>query len=165
MLGLFVSDDPAAEEDRWLNNIIEAAMKEGFKAYGLNDGLIEIDLGGGAAAETQQEEEEEEEVPPTPTKRASKKAAASPNGAKPTSTTYTRDDLEDMELDQLKEIAASKGIELPPRTRMATYINEILGVPKEDSGDAVRGDHQPASDQDDSSRERRRGEPRHRRTG
>lgn len=132
VLGLFVSDDPNAEEDRWLNNIVQAAMEAGFKAYGLNDGLVEIDLGG-EGAETQQEEEEEEEVPPTPTKRASKKAAASTNGAKPTSKTYTRDDLEDMELDQLKEIAAAKGIELPPRTRMATYIDRILGVSKDDT--------------------------------
>ena len=32
-----------------------------------------------------------------------------------------------MELPQLKEIAAAKGIELPLRTRMATYISHILG--------------------------------------
>ena len=32
-----------------------------------------------------------------------------------------------MELPQLKEIAAAKGIELPLRTRMTTYISHILG--------------------------------------
>ena len=36
-----------------------------------------------------------------------------------------------MELPQLKEIAAAKGIELPLRTRMATYISHILGEAEE----------------------------------
>ena len=36
-----------------------------------------------------------------------------------------------MELPELKEIAAAKGIELPPRTRMTTYIGHILGEAEE----------------------------------
>ena len=137
VLGLFVSEDPTAEEDRWLNNVIEAAMKEGFKAYALNDGLVEIDLGGGESA-TQQEEEEEEEVPaaakPAPSKRAAKKAAApSDNGGTKAKKSYTRDELEELDLDGLKEIASDLGITLPPRTRMATYIDHILGENKDDS--------------------------------
>ena len=123
VLALFVSDDPAAEEDRWLNNVLEAAAKEGFKIKAFNDGLTELDLDA-ADDDAEPEPEEEEEVPTKPTKRAAKKApAAAPAKAK----TYTRDELEEMELDQLKVIAAEKGIELPLRTRHATYINEILG--------------------------------------
>jgi len=134
LLGLFVSDDPAAEEDRWLNNIVQVVMEAGFPAYGLNDGLVEIDLGGDGATAAATEDEEEDEVP-TPTKKPAKKvaAAASANGAKPKTKGYTRDELEDMKLDDLKEIAEGMGFTLPPRTRMATYIDRILGEGKDDT--------------------------------
>ena len=127
VLGLFVSEDPGAEEDRWLNNIIESAMKEGFKAYALNDGLIEIDLSSGTPAAAEAEEEEEPKKVPAKKAVAKKAPAPSSNGGK-TAKTYTRDELEEMDLDQLKDIAVAKGLELlPSRTRMATYIDHILG--------------------------------------
>ena len=132
LLGLFVSDDPAAEEDRWLNAIVQAVMEAGFPAYGLNDGLVEIDLGGDGAAEDEETQQEEEAVPPPAKKVASKKAAAAPAPAKP--KTYTRDELEDMDLDGLKEIAVAQGLDLlPSRSRMATYIDYILGESKDDA--------------------------------
>ena len=130
VLALFSADDPTAEADRWLNTVLQSAMEAGFKAYGLNDGLVEIDMDGGTGPE---EPEEEEDQVPKPTKRAAvKKVAAADNGEAPTKAkSYTRDDLEEMELDQLKQVAATKGIELPPRTRMATYIDAILGETKD----------------------------------
>jgi len=131
VLALFVSDDSAAEEDRWLNSVLQLVVDAGFKVYGLNDGLVEVDLDGEADTTT---EEEEEETVPTPTKRGSvKKAAAAKAAAPAKAKSYTKDDLEEMELDELKKIAGDKGIELPPRTRHATYIAAILG---EDSKDA-----------------------------
>lgn len=140
VLALFVEDDPTAEADRWLNNVIQLAMDAGFTAYGMNDGMVEIDLDGAASSNAPQEEEEEAVAPAKPTKRATKKAAAkpaedgeeaSPAPAKASSKSYTRDDLEEMELAELKEIASAKGIELPPRTRMGTYIDHILGETKD----------------------------------
>lgn len=137
ILALYVSDDPDAEEDRWLNTIVQAANDADFKSYVLNDGLVEIELAGG-----EEEEEPEPEPEPEPAKPAkasktpSKKAAAKPKAEEPEEeeepedlgpVTYSRDELEDMDLGQLKEIASKRGITLPPRTRPKTYIDHILG--------------------------------------
>jgi len=132
ILALYVSDDPAAEEDRWLNGVIQAAADAGFPAFVLNDGMVEVDFSDPEAEGAEADEiEEEEDVPPTkPTKAAAKKVAASPNGAKPKVKTYTREDLEELSLTELKEIATAQGIELPPRTRIPTYIDHILGEAK-----------------------------------
>lgn len=134
VLALFTSDEPDAEGDRWLITALQATMAAGYPALGLNDGLVPIDMTGGEA----EPEQEEEAVAPTkktaskkPTKKA---AAASPDEEVEQPTlfdSYTREDLEEMELPQLKEIAAAKGIELPLRTRMATYISHILGEAEE----------------------------------
>ena len=144
VLALFVSDDPTAEEDRWVNNAVEAAMNEGFKAFALNDGLVELEN----ESDEPPEEEEEETPPAKPTKAAAKKVGASKKAAtKPApaaeeeeeeeapaakaaavrSKVYTRDELEDLDLKQLKAVAAQHGIELPPRTKTGTYISAILG--------------------------------------
>ena len=128
VLGLFTSDDPGAEEDRWLNSVIQSAIDAGYPALALNDGLVEIDLSGG---EEEAEAEEEPVATKTgPSKRTAKKVAApSGNGTK-SEADYTREQLEELELPELKDIAAAKGIELAPRTRMATYIDAILGEGK-----------------------------------
>ena len=148
VLALFVEDDPAAEADRWLNNVIQLAMDAGFKAYGMNDGMVEIDLDGADSTNAPEEEEEAEVPAAKPTKRAAKKATAKPSdngeGAAKPSKSYTRDDLEEMELGELKEIAAAKGIELPPRTRMGTYIDHILGETK-DATPAVEVESPPVT--------------------
>ena len=81
VLGLFVSDDPAAEEDKWLNNIIQAAVDAGFKAYGLNDGLVEVDLRWSRG--TDRQPKRKRRSVPTPSKRAAKKAAAPPTAPSP----------------------------------------------------------------------------------
>jgi hypothetical protein len=132
ILALFVSEDPSAEEDRWLNTIIRSAMDEGFRALALNDGLVEVQVDGGAPAK------EEEAVAETPKKTPAKKAAARPAEPEPETEQmtlpgtggYTREQLEDLDMGALKEIAAGMGIELPPRTRMNTYIDHILGEVK-----------------------------------
>lgn len=133
ILALFVSEDPAAEEDRWLNTIIRSAMDEGFRALALNDGLTEIQVDGGSP------EEEVEDVAPKPAKKVAAKKAPQPveeeaAPAKPAPVgAYTREELEEMDMAALKEIAATRGIELPPRTRMNTYIDHILGEVKADA--------------------------------
>jgi hypothetical protein len=140
ILALFVSEDPAAEEDRWLNTVIRSAMDEGFRALALNDGLVEVQVDGGAPAE----EEEAVAEAPKPKKAPAKKAAAKAveaesdgegdaEGTLSVVGAYTRAELEDMDMAALKEIAATKGIELPPRTRMNTYIDHILGEVKSDA--------------------------------
>ena len=131
VLALFTSDEPDAEGDRWLITALQATMAAGYEALGLNDGLVPIDMTGSEA------EPEEEEEPVAPTKKAAAKkpakkvAAAAPEEQPTLFDSYTREDLEEMELPQLKEIAAAKGIELPLRTRMATYISHILGEAEE----------------------------------
>jgi hypothetical protein len=138
LFGLFVNNDDDVEEDRWLNDVLGSVIEE-FKVYALNDGLVELGLEEGdeeAAAE-----EPEEEPAPAPAKKAAAKKAA-PKAAAPVDDEeeeeaaadeeaadgeYTRDQLAEMDITQLKAVAATKGITLPPRTRMPTYIAAILG--------------------------------------
>lgn len=133
ILALFTSDDPTAEEDRWLNRIIQQAADADFKTYGLNDGLVEVDV----EATENGEEEGEAEEPPKPVKKAvakkavAKKAAAPAPEPEPQQAEWTREDLEEKNLDELKVIANEMGIDLPPRTRMTTYIDHILGEASE----------------------------------
>lgn len=139
VLALFVSDEPGAEEDRVLTTTLEAVGAASTEdapipCLVLNDGLIEIDLSDEASAA------EAEPDPPKPTKKAAAKRAAAPRAPveepeEPATTpaqwsiktAYTREQLEEMTPVQVKEIAASRGIELPPRTRATTYIEHILG--------------------------------------
>ena len=132
VLALFASDDPTAEEDRWLNLVIQAAADAGFKSFALNDGMVEIDVAA-AEAKTAEAEPDEEAAPPKASKRPAKKAAAPVAEAEPeTNGAYTREQLEAMELPEIKEIASGLGIELPARTRGTTYIDHILGEEKGD---------------------------------
>ena len=143
ILALFSDvNDPAAAEDRWLNGVIQAAGDAGFATRGLNDGLVEVDLSESAA----EAEAEPEEAPKAPAKKSvAKKVAPRPaadtpipdeeEAEEPSSTpapklTITREELEDMEPAEVKEVAASMGIVLPPRTRATTYIDHILGEAK-----------------------------------
>jgi len=143
LLALFFSDDNSAEEDRWLNQVCQDVFDAGIKVRALNDGLLEVDLS--EVAEAAEAEPEQEDAKVLPIKSAAKKAVAKKGGAAPRRDTpvseeddvpdassadgksYTRDELEEMELPALKEIAKAKGIEFPSRTRMTTYIDAILG--------------------------------------
>jgi hypothetical protein len=140
LLALFFSDDSSAEEDRWLNEACQQVFDAGITVRALNDGLLEVDLSEAAAEAEAEPEETTAKV--VPIKSAAKKAVAKKGGAAPRRTpvseeeevpedpaarVYTREELGDMELPALKEIAAAKGITFPPRTRMTTYIDAILG--------------------------------------
>lgn len=139
LLALFFSDDSGAEEDQWLNRVCQDVFDGGFKVRALNDGLLEVDLSEAAT----KAEAEAPIAPVTPIKGGASKKAVAKAGAAPrrdtevpgedeapaatSSKTYTRDELEEMELPALKEIANTKGITFPSRTRMTTYIDAILG--------------------------------------
>ena len=127
ILGLFVSTDPDAAEDKWLNGVVGQAFDAGFKTFALNDGMIEVEMGD---SPDEEEAEVEDEAPAkAPAKKAAaKKAAAPAEEAAPIQ--YSREELEDMDLKQLKEVAVSLGIELPARTRPKTYVDAILGEGK-----------------------------------
>lgn len=139
ILALFSDvNDATAAEDRWLNQVIQAAYDAGFPTRALNDGLVEIDLSETAAAA----EAEPEAEPAKPMKSVAKKAAARmPTPAEDEEADTgaleaegiavpSREVLEDMEPTQVKEVAAALGIVLPPRTRATTYIDHILGEAK-----------------------------------
>jgi hypothetical protein len=128
LLALFASDDYSSEDDKWLNDVGRAVQDAGFTIKALNDGLVDMDFSDIVPPE---EEEEEEPAPAAKTKKA---AAASPSSADEDeeataaeSAEYTREQLEEISLDRLKEIATERGITLPPRSRIQTYINAILG--------------------------------------
>ena len=132
ILALFVDvNDTSAAEDRWLNGVIVAAQDAGFKTRALNDGMVDIDLNEEAS-------EAEPEPAAKPTKKAATKKAAAPKAEaveeEPTpavaSRVPLRAELEEMEPSAVKEIAATMGIVLPPRTRVTTYIDHILGEAK-----------------------------------
>ena len=136
MLALFVSDDPEADEDRWLNDIVQAVADEGCQILALNDGLTVVEM---------EESEEVEEPEPEPAPAPAKKAAAKKVAAKPATAPapeedtdiatdpLTRDQLESMTLPQLKEVAEVRGVSLPPRSRMQTYVNALLGEGEEEA--------------------------------
>ncbi len=141
VLALFTSDDPDAEEDRWLNDLMGEIAEAGHTIRALNDGLTVLDFESEPEEEAEAEEEEEEDVrskkapakkAAAPSKAASKKPVAQPEPIEEEEEVeevdLTREDLEAMDLAELKEIAAANGIELPPRTRSTTYIDAILGV-------------------------------------
>ena len=44
-----------------------------------------------------------------------------------TTTIPTRDELEELNAEQLRKLGVAKGLEFPPRTRMTTMINALLG--------------------------------------
>lgn len=130
MLALFVSPDPDADEDRWVNDVVQQVCDAGFKVFALNDGMVEIDMESQAEASGPEEEEEtvaEPEEAPAPAKKtAASKRAAAPVEAEEATPVLTREDLEGRPPSEIKEIALKAGITLPPRTRMPTYIDAIL---------------------------------------
>ena len=152
ILALFVDvSDVRAPEDRWLNGVIQSASDAGYPTRALNDGLVEIDLSDSAA------EPEPATVTPITKKSVAKKVAPQPAipatsdmttadtevseedvpepaPAAPTSAEIpTREELEEMEPAEVKNVAAAMGITLPPRTRATTYIDHILGEGKADA--------------------------------
>lgn len=145
LFALFVNNDDEVEEDRWLMDVATtvADAPEKFVVYAMNDGLAELgfDEEGG---EEEPAEEPEPEPAPAPTKAVAKKAAPKPRPADDdegepagdvdiANDVLTRDALEEMTLPQLKEIAAARGVELPPRTRAQTYISVLLGEGDEEA--------------------------------
>jgi hypothetical protein len=96
--------------------------------------MVELEFGGDTA--TDEEEEDEPAPPPKKSSAAAKKSAAKPKPADDEDEdedeaegagSYTREQLEEMALPELKKIAAAMGIEMPPRTRITTYVDRILG--------------------------------------
>jgi hypothetical protein len=136
VLALFSDvNDATASEDGWLNGVIQAAFDAGFVTRALNDGLVEVDLSDAAAAEEAEPEATPPGKPLKTTKKVAKKAdtPVSAEGGTPASSISSvlmvpsREELEDMEPSEIKDVAAKLGIVLPPRTRATTYIEHILG--------------------------------------
>lgn len=125
MLALFASDDPEAPEDAELYAVVEKVLEAGFSVLALNDGLAEIGL-------TEGEGGDEEEAAPEPVTAPVKKAAARavqqqlPGLDDVDELWATRENLEGLNIDEIKVIASRFGITLPPRTRQQTYISAIL---------------------------------------
>lgn len=163
ILALFASDDFSAEEDRWLNDAGKAAQEAGFITLALNDGCMEMDM---SDSEEEAAEPEPEAEPAKPAKKAAakkaaaKKLAAAPAAeeeeetpADPGRMLYTREELEEMALDQLKEIAAARGIELPARSRMSTYVKALLGELEEEGPPEVEIDGEAVASWSDEADE------------
>lgn len=139
LLALFVSDDPDAPEDAELYEAVEAVLDAGFPVLAFNDGLAPIKLSEGEEPAAEAESET-----PAPVAAAAKKAgsktvtapakvtdeevAAIEPSADPSldDAWATRENLEGLEIEEIKVIAARFGITLPPRTRVATYVEAIL---------------------------------------
>lgn len=126
LLGLFVSDDPTAEEDRWLNDIVFAVAEAGYGVFALNDGMAPVDLEDADEVEAEVVEPDEPVEAPAPAPALT----IVPDLPKPA---YTREELEGMDLTEVKHLAAEAGITLPPRTRFPTYVKALLG----EEGDAA----------------------------
>jgi len=108
LLALYFSDEEDAEEDRWLNDVISAVADAGYPVYALNDGMTLIEP----------PDEDEDDVEDEAVDADVIKAVTAPP---------TREQLSEMELDDLKKIALERGIEVAPRSRKPTYIDAILG--------------------------------------
>lgn len=162
LYALFVNNDDEVDEDRWLMDVATTVADAKFIVYAMNDGLAELGFDDEEA-----EEEPEAEPEPAPAKKSvAKKAAAKPRSddeeegeSNGTSTatgdldvandTLTRDQLEELTLPQLKEIAAARGIELPPRTRAQTYISVLLGEGEEEPVAEIEEVEVPERDEED----------------
>ena len=101
LLALYFSDDEEADEDAWLNDVISSVADAGFAVFAFNDGMTPIE-------------------PPEGESEAEAEPDASP-------VVYTREQLSEMDLDELKKIALEKGATVAPRSRKPTYIDAILG--------------------------------------
>ena len=84
-----------------------------------------------AAEEEEDEDEPDNVVEMTP--KSKSKVPTQPqlpgleDEPEPSSGAPTRDELENMNSEQLRALGATMGLEFPPRTRMTTMIKEILG--------------------------------------
>ena len=129
LFGLFVNNDADVAEDGWLNDVMASVVEGGFKIFSMNDGLVELGLPGGG------EEEEDEDEPDNVVEMTPKSKSKVPTQPQlpgledepEPSGTPTRDELEDMNSEQLRALGATMNLEFPPRTRMTTMIKEILG--------------------------------------
>ena len=115
LLALFFSDEDDAEEDRWLNDVIADVAAAGFPIYAFNDGMALMEPPG-----------DDEEVEAVETE--AEEVGADVIALRPV---LTREELEALELDDLKKLASEKGIDVQPRSRRPTYIDAILGVEDE----------------------------------
>ena len=161
LFALFVNNDDEVEEDKWLMDVATtvADAPEKFLVFAMNDGLAEL----GFDSEGEGEEPEPEPEPaPVAKKSAAKKVAAAPRPAADddddgepagdvdiATDELTREGLEELTLPQLKEVAAARGIELPPRTRAQTYISVLLGEGEPDQAAEVEPVELPESDDED----------------
>lgn len=136
LFGLFVNNDSDVPEDTWLNDVMASVVAGGFKIFSMNDGLVELGLPDRKGEDEDEEAEEPSNVVEMTPK--SKVPQPQPDEEDEPSTgmpdTYTRDDLEDLNSEQLRAIGLSLGLpEFPPRTRMTTMIKEILGEGTEEA--------------------------------
>lgn len=127
LFGLFVNNDADVPEDTWLNEVMAAVVEGGFKIFSMNDGLVELGLPGSGETVEDGEEEPDNVVEMTPKSKTPKPQPPDRDDDKP-SGKPTREDLMDMNAEQLRALGLSMGLEeFPPRTRMTTMIKEILG--------------------------------------
>lgn len=149
LLALYASDDPEAAEDAELNAVVEAVLSAGFEVLAFNDGLAQISLVEGEGAEEAEEEAVQQQLPGLEDDDPSLDDAW-----------VTRENLEGLTPDEVKVIAARFGITLPPRTRVATYINAILERDKgEDIPEAEVESIGGVEDEEDAVRASRNGSP------
>jgi hypothetical protein len=157
LFALFINNDEEVEDDKWLMDVATAVADAKFVVYAMNDGLAELGFDDEAL--------EEEPEPAPPAKAVAKKAAAKPRppadedeeGESDGSSTATgdldvalsREALEEKTLPELKEIAAARGIELPPRTRAQTYISVLLGEGDEEQVAEIEEVEVPERDDED----------------
>jgi hypothetical protein len=124
LFGLFVNNDADVPEDTWLNDVMASVVEGGYKIFSMNDGLVELGLPGGGDEDAEEEAEPDNVVEMT---SKSKVPKPPPEEEEAPSGTPKRDELEDMNSEQLRALGATMGLEFPPRTRMTTMIKEILG--------------------------------------
>jgi hypothetical protein len=135
LYALFVNNDEEVEEDKWLMDVATSVADKDYIVYAMNDGLAELgfDDEGGDEAEPEPEPEPPKKAPAkkAAAKKAAPKAAVEEDEETETGTDpdqdWTREQLEEKTLVELKEIALAKGLDIPPRTKGPTYITAILG--------------------------------------
>jgi hypothetical protein len=127
LFGLFVNNDADVPEDTWLNDVMASVVAAGFKIFSMNDGLVELGLPGGGDEEGEDEDEPDNVVEMTPKSKTLPQRQPDQEDEPEPSGTPTREDLENMNSEQLRALGATMGLEFPPRTRMTTMIKEILG--------------------------------------
>ena len=128
MLAVFVNprdEDPA---DDYLTTLIGVFNDAGFPSYALNDGMAQLDISGVTSDDEPVPASEEEELEvAVATVAAIEEMEAEEVEEVPADAPYTRGELEEMKIRELRALVSGLGLEISSRVK-EDFVAAILGA-------------------------------------